>query len=84
MYDQKQMVEIARQHWQEQLPQRTARLRQTGSLEAALATAARHTHEAIQAMVHQHSGTTPEEAWHLLGEEWILLPAEAECCAMLS
>jgi hypothetical protein len=75
--DEAEMLRITREHWAKYRPQAFARLQQSGYLEEAIQNAIMQTVTAMAQIVTQH-GLEPWEAWELLREEWILLPAEEE------
>ncbi|MCL4299226.1 MAG: hypothetical protein KJ077_26060 [Anaerolineae bacterium] len=75
--DEAELLKITREHWAKYRPRAFARLQQSDYLEEAIRNAVTQTMTAMAQMVTQR-GLEPWEAWELIREEWILLPAEEE------
>ena len=67
-------IEMGRQHWKEHLPTRYQALKQAGTLEQALKDAAEQTYREVSAL--EESGFSPDEAWQMSRESYLLPPAE--------
>jgi hypothetical protein len=69
-----ELLQMARQHWQEHRPALFAGLKKMSRLEETLQTAVRQTLEAVEVLIGR--GMRPMEAWQVMKEEWILVPEE--------
>lgn len=75
------MAEI---HWRQHCPRLVRELEQTGRLSAALLEAQERTDEEMETLMRdfRRQGLTPQQAhdqaWEIVREKYVLLPAEAE------
>ena len=74
---------MAKRHWQEYFPQRYRNLEMAGTLKEALFEAQETTQDEMEALTRKMETElklTPQQAetaaWELIGEKYILLPAE--------
>lgn len=69
-------ISIARESWKENNPALYKDLNRSGKLGAALKEAAERTYSEIAEL--EASGHSPQEAWEMTREKYLLLPAEKE------
>ncbi len=69
-------IDLARSHWKEHLPKRFKAEREAGTLNEALKSAAELTYSEISQL--EEAGFHPDEAWQMVRENYLLLPAEPE------
>ena len=67
-------IEMGRKHWKEHLPTRYRELKQAGTLDQALNDAAEQTYREVSAL--EENGFSPDEAWQMTRETYLLPPAE--------
>lgn len=67
-------IDQARSHWKEHLPKRYAALKEAGMLEKSLREAANQTFLEVSQL--EDSGFQPDEAWQMVRENYLMLPAE--------
>ena len=73
---------LAQQHWRQHRPRMVAEMERTGTLQQMLLEAERKTKDEMDAIRRQllQQGLTPQQAhdqaWEMVGEKYILLPAE--------
>jgi len=69
-------IEQGRAHWKEHLPKRYAELKAAGKLESSLREAANQTY--LEASQLEEAGFQPDEAWQMVRESYLILPAEGQ------
>jgi hypothetical protein len=69
-------IREAKAHWREHLPARFAALEKAGTLDKALREAAEQTYRETSEL--EASGLRPDEAWEMVREQYLFLPAEPE------
>jgi len=67
-------IRQGRQHWKEHLPIRYRSLKEAGTLERSLRAAAEQTY--LETSQLEQAGFQPDEAWQMVREQYLLLPAE--------
>ncbi len=77
MPDLKNWIDLGRKHWKEHLPERYQSLKAAGKLESSLKQAAEQTYLETTEL-EQTSGYQPDEAWQMVREKYLLLPAEGQ------
>ena len=70
---------MARQHWKEHLPEKYRQLKEAGTLEAALDQAVEQTYRETEQL--EASGFSPDEAWQMTREQYLLPPADPQKAA---
>lgn len=69
-------ISMAREHWEEYLPEKFAALKEAGTLEQTLQQAAEQTYREIDEL--ENSGFRPHEAEEIVFPKYLLLPPEPE------
>ena len=74
--DLKNWISLARESWKENNPTLYKELNRSGKLGTALKDAAERTYSEVSDL--EASGHSPQEAWEMTREKYLLLPAESE------
>ena len=69
-------ISLARESWKENNPALYKELKRSGDLGQALKEAAERTYSEVSDL--EASGHSPQEAWEMTREKYLLLPAESE------
>lgn len=69
-------IRMADQHWKKHLPRRYAELKKTGKLDEALQQAANQTYLEVSQL--EESGYSPDEAFQMVREQYLLPRPEGE------